>query len=128
MNVPAGNNQLLALRASIRIQEMRHQQEPGFSRHVTIVLVLSCTRTQGSQEQDVPRNSNLKEHLEIQPSEQSRVQFCAHEEVVDGRASHAMFGAAGKSGEVGDNGDQETRDYSHTHDASKLIDESVKRE
>ncbi len=54
---------------------MRHDQKTHLARDVAELLVLPGGGGAGDEEQHVPRQPDLEEHLEIQNTEQARVDF-----------------------------------------------------
>lgn len=88
---------------------MRHEEEAYLARDEPVFLVLLERRRKRQEKQDKPRNPHFKEHLHIDPLEQTRVEFRAHEEVIDMRARHAVLGAAGEGRDVGYYGNQVSR-------------------
>lgn len=107
---------------------MRHQQEAHLPADVAVVLVLARAGAQGDEEENVPRHANLKEHLEVEPTEHARVQLGAHEEIIHVVARHAVTGVAREGGGVGDNGDDEAGEDGDAHQRAELVDQGVEPE
>ena len=128
VHVPGGDDHLLALRASIRIEKMCHEQKADFASHVTVLLPLPSRCAEADEEENVPWQSDLEEHLEVQPAEHTRVKLRAHEEIIDGIARHSVLSATIQSAEVCDDTNDEAADYRNAHERSKLVDKSVQLE
>ena len=80
---PGGNDQLLSFGAGVGVDEMRTHQEDDLSRDIAVRLVLSRRHRSGNEKQDEPGDPDFVEHLEVQNAD-TRVEFGAHEEVIDG--------------------------------------------
>lgn len=127
-NSPRHGNHLFTLAAGIRIQEMRHEQETHLGGDVTVQLELSCGTAHGNHEENEPGHADLEEHLHVDPAKHSRVELGAHEEVVDGIASHSVLCTARNGGEVGNEGNDEAGDDGNAHQRTKLINQGVQLE
>lgn len=127
-DIPGRNNQVLALRTGIRIQEVRHEEETYLARDVPQFLVLLERRRKRQQEQYKPRDPHFEEHLHIDPLEQARVELRAHKEVIDMRARHAVLGAARESRDVGYYRDEIPRRNGDGHYRAKVCYEGCEAE
>lgn len=107
VHVPGNGDHLLTLAAGVGVQEVGHEQEGHFTSDIAVLLVLTSATSKSDKEQDEPRQTDLEEHLEVKPAEQTRVQLSTHEEVVDVVAGHPVLSAAHKSRDVGDDRDNE---------------------
>lgn len=112
VHVPGDGDHLLTLAAGVGVQEVSHEQEGHLTSDIAVLLVLTSATSEGDEEQDEPRQTDLEEHLEVEPAEQTRVQLCTHEEVIDVVASHSVLSTAHKSRNVGDDRDNEARQNS----------------
>lgn len=102
VHVPSGGNHLLTLAAGVGIQEVSHEQEGHLSGDVAVLFVLTSAASESDKEQDEPRQTDLEEHLEIEPAKHTGVQLSTHEEIVDVVASHSVLSATHESRDVGD--------------------------
>jgi hypothetical protein len=109
VHVPSGGNHLLTLAAGIGIQEVSHEQESHLTSDVAVLFVLTSAASESDKEQDKPRQTDLEEHLEIEPAKHTRVQFSTHEEIVNVVTSHSVLSATHESRDVGDDRDNEAR-------------------
>lgn len=128
IHIPSRDDAFFALGTRVRVQEVRKQQEADLTAHIPVDLVLSCCRAEREEEEDIPRYADLEEHLEVEHPEGPRVQLCAHEEVVNRIACHAVLRSPCNRAEVGDNGHQEAGDDGHRHERPKLVDDGVQLE
>src|ERR1700722_8334705 len=99
-NLPRVDNAFFSFRASIGIQEVSHYQEANFTRYIAELLILSSCSSAGDEEQHKPRQAHFEEHLEVQNAKHPRIQFRAHEEVIDGIASHSVLSTTIKCREI----------------------------
>jgi hypothetical protein len=60
-------------------------QEDNFGGDIAISFVKASRDGAGNEEQDKPRDSHFIKHLEVQDTN-ARIQFRAHEEIINGRA------------------------------------------
>lgn len=107
---------------------MRHDQEANFSRHISILLVLSSSGTAGQSKENIPRKADLEEHFKIQNSKHTRIKLSTHEEVVERISSHAVLSSPSQCREVGNDGNEESGADCYRHDRSELIDDGVELE
>ena len=128
VDIPGGDNALLALLAGVRVEEVGEDDEPHVDGDVAKVLVLLSGAAGGEDEQEDPRVADLSEHLQINAAGKARVEGGAHEEIVDDVARHAdlvtIHVTAGEDNDRGDIGP----DDSAGHVAAKLLTDEVKRE
>src|SRR5271155_1595159 len=128
VHVPGGDYAFFAFATSIRIEEMRQQQETDLCGYKPKLLILSCSSSQSEQEENVPWQSNLKEHLEVQCAKHTRIELGSHKEVIDGIARHTVLLAPVDGGRVGNNRDDEAGDDGNGHEGAKFVNDSVELE
>lgn len=121
VHVPSGDDELLALGASVGVQIVSHDEEHDFTRDVAVPLVLASSSSEGQDQENEPRHADLEEHLEVKDAEQAGVQLSTHEEIIDGVASHAVLLATVQSGEVGNERDDETAENGDRQKRTKLV-------
>lgn len=107
---------------------MSHHEEPDLTRDIAIRLVLPSRGTHGKKQENIPRETNFKEHLEVQDAEHPRVELRTHEEVVDRVPRHAMLRAASQRREVRNERNQNARKDGDTKQRSEFIDDGVQLE
>lgn len=83
VHVPGGHDELLALGAGVGVEIVRKPHEADLAGDIAVALVLARRGSAGQEEQDVPGQTDLEEHLEVEDAEHARVQLGAHEEVVN---------------------------------------------
>ena len=88
---PSGHNALLALGASVGVEEVSHDQKHDLTRNIAVDFPLTGSRTHRKEKQNIPRQTDLEEHLEVQDAEHTGVQLSTHEEIIDGRAGHTVL-------------------------------------
>ena len=93
-----------------------------------VAFVLARGGSAREQEQDVPGEADLEEHLEVEDAKHARVQLGTHEEVVDVVAGHAMGRAAVEGRGVCDDGDDVARDDGDREERAELVDDGVQGE
>lgn len=106
---------------------MRHDKEHDLTRDIAILLILTCSRAETENQQEVPGHANLEEHLEVKDAEHARVKLSTHEEVIDGVASHAVVLASPQSREVGDEAHNKAAADGNRQERTKLIESRVDR-
>lgn len=104
---------------------MRHDKEHDLTRNIAILLVLTSSRAETKNQQEVPGHANLKEHLEIKDAKHARVKFSTHEEVIDRIASHAVMLASPQSREVSDEAHNEAAEDGNRQERAELIEGRV---
>lgn len=104
---------------------MGQDEEGHFARYVTIPLILTCCSAAGYQEEDIPRQPDFEEHLEVQPSEHPWIQLCAHEEVVNVIASHPVLSTSVEGGNVSHDRDDESGDDGNGQERSKFVNDGI---
>lgn len=107
---------------------MRQQEESNFSRDISILLVLSGRGTHGNEEKNVPGKANFEEHLEVQDTKHPRVEFRAHEEIVNRIAAHTVLRATGQSRKVRNERHQEAGQDGNAQKGAEFIDHGVQLE
>lgn len=127
IHVPRSDNELLTLGASVGVEVVSHDEEHDFSRDVAVALPLTGGGAQAENKQEVPWHANLTEHLEVQDAEHTRVELSAHEEVIDGVASHAVLLSAIEGRKVRDKADQEAAQDGDGQKRAKLINGIIQR-
>jgi len=127
-HIPGSRNHLLALAAGVGVKPVSQEQKAHLTAHVSILLILTSASTKSGEEQDEPWQTDLEEHLEIQPSEQTWVELSTHEEIVDVVTSHSVLSTTRKSGDVSNDTDEESGADGHGHDWAEFINQSVELE
>lgn len=122
VHVPRGHDQLLTLGAGVGIKPVGHDEEGHLARYVPVLFVLSHRSADAEEQENVPGQADLEEHLEIEDAEHARVELGAHKEVVDGRTRHAVLRAAEKGGKVRNESDQVAREDRNRQQRAELID------
>lgn len=123
--LPGGDDELLALGASIDVEEVSHDKEPDLAGDIAVLLILASSGAQAQNEENVPRHTNLEKHLEVENAKHARVQLGAHEEVIDKVASHAVLLTPVDGREVCGNADKEATENGHRKEGTKLIKGSL---
>lgn len=123
VHVPGRDDELLALAACVGVEPVRHHEEHNLAGHVPVLLVLTYGVTDAKQQQDVPRQADLEEHLEVKNAKHARVKLSAHEEVVDGMTCHAVLGATVDGREIGDDGYKIPRQDRDGQQRAKIVDD-----
>ncbi|KAH3665632.1 hypothetical protein OGAPHI_003820 [Ogataea philodendri] len=124
-HVPGWNNKLFTLGACVGVQIVCQEHEPGLGGDLAVFLVLFKAQAIGEEEQRVPRESDLEEHLEVDDSN-SWVEWSPHENVVDRVTGHSeiILGDV-ESVEVQQNGERDTREDGAGHDLTKVVNDVV---
>ena len=107
---------------------MRHQNESNLSRYLPIDLPLLESRCKGQEKQDIPWNSHLKEHLHIQPLEQTGIQLRPHKKVINMRPRHPVLSSPSQSRHVRNDRNEESRTDPNRHNRPKFINERIQSE
>jgi hypothetical protein len=127
-HLPGSDDQVLALGARVGIKPVSKEEEDSFAGDVAIRLVLLQTSTERQEEEDEPRNANLKEHLEVQNAKEPGVQLRSKEEVDNDVVSHADGGTTDARRDVCDSRAKKTGDNGNGHNVAELINQSVELE
>lgn len=89
-HVPGAWDAMLSLHGGVRIDPMRVHHESHIRGHVPQGLVLFHRTGQRQHQKSEPRPSNLRDHLDVHFTD-SRVEDCAHEEIIHHVARARVF-------------------------------------
>lgn len=102
---------------------MSEQEEADLGSDVSVDFVLLNRSSDGDEEEQEPGETDFKEHLQVDDSEDSGVELGSHEEVVDEVSSHSVLSTTSKSRVVGDEGYNDSGENSDGHVFTKVVDE-----
>lgn len=88
----------------------------------TILFILFARARDGQEEHDNPGDTDFRPHFQVNGTD-SRVQSCAHEDIVYEVARHAHLFTAGDGPKVSPEGDSEAPDHGNRHNVAVIIDD-----
>lgn len=127
-HVPRWDNQLLPLGARVGVEVVGEGQEGSLWGDASVDLVLLEHDGKPQQEQNIPRQADLEEHLQVDDAD-SGVQWSTHEQVVDVVARHAVVVLGNKQRvHVKTNGEGEPIENGARHDLREVVEDVVELE
>lgn len=126
-HVPGGNNEFLTLGAGVGVEPVGEHEEADIWGDVSIGLVLLAGSGDGDKVENVPWETDLKEHLEVTDTD-SWVELGAHPEIVNEGSGHSVSNTTVLCAKVGNKGDADTRENRDGKQRSKLVNDGVEWE
>ena len=124
-HIPRWDNQLFRLRACIGVEVVGEGQEECLWRDASVDFILLKHDRKPQQEQDVPWQADLEEHLQVDDAD-SRVQWRTHEHVVYMVARHAVVVLRHEDRvQVEADSEGETVDDGARHDLREMVEDVV---